>query len=42
MGIYQDKREKTKKEIITAFWNVYERSESLRDVNIKNITQEAG
>ena len=42
MGIYKDKREQTKQEIINAFWNLYEKSNSMKDINILSISREAG
>ena len=42
MGIYKDKRDKTRKELIDAFWNVYEKADTFSDITIKKITDEAG
>lgn len=42
MGIYKDKRDKTKSALIEAFWDVYEHSDNFGEVSIKRVTEKAG
>ena len=41
MGIYKDKRDKTKSALIEAFWNIYELSNNFNEVTIKRVTEQA-